>query len=154
MKVLLLITGLTLVLPAFSNQQCNVNLDNWLECNNRIVLEYLENISEREYGSVLDGVQLTDGKTMLDKSVFLGKTTTLQQGTHIYLFQSGGRKEAFMWVEKKGKDFPLPVCEPVGLPNGPLVLSGDRHTWKNAKPGGDIVWLTCPPEEWFSSQEK
>lgn len=153
-QVVLLLISLMYFSSSYSSAGCNASLEAWLDCNNPIVMNYLKQLSENDQGQTLSGVNLTNGRQVLKDYIFLGKNNSVPEGVNLYTFQAESGYEAFLWVASGAKQFPLPKCEPVGLPNSPYGLSGDMYTWDCAQPGDGIIWVTCPPENWYKSSEK
>jgi hypothetical protein len=126
---------------------CDSSLQAWLACNNPRVIGYLLKLSAEHVGTVLPGVELSDGTKALKSHRFLGKAKGLPKGVQVYLFAHEGSPLAYAWVDEGGVPLTLPECEGV-FPGSAYVLSGDVYTWKALQPGHGVVEVSCVDPEW------
>ena len=145
---IILFAFLYFVKPSSANELCNANLGEWLKCNNPVVIKYLDNLTKNDIGRIINGVKLSDGVNKLSGYKYLGKNRNTPHGVNLHMFQSKSGKVAYLWVENKAKEFPLPQCGNGELPLSPYALSGDMYTWKSAQPGHGVIVVHCPPAEW------
>jgi hypothetical protein len=125
-------------------------LEEFLNRNNEIVIQYLDSLSNDQIGSILSGVALTDSTNPFKGYVFIGKNRSLQEGLSIYLLRSPeGSLDGYLWLTH-GASFPLPTCEEAIVGKGAYVLSGDVYTWKNLQPGHGVVRTICPETNWIN----
>jgi hypothetical protein len=89
---------------------CDADLNKWLACNNPRVIQYLKRLSLNDVGTDIKGVTLTDGRNVLRGYRYLGEAIGLGKGVHLYVFEYKGRKLAFLWIDPKGNELPLPSC--------------------------------------------
>lgn len=133
---------------ASGNEACNIDLTEWLKCNNPIVEKYLTSLNKTDIGKTLAGVNLTDKTKELEGYIFLGKVINVPSYVKAYLFEVKEQKVSYLWVEADGKEFSIPRCGNGALPLSPYVLSGDVYTWAKVQPGHGVIKLNCPPAEW------
>lgn len=138
-----------------------MDLGEWLSTYNPKVVSYLEDLSDDQIGKSLKGVAIDDLKdTVIDDdklelhgAVYLGKTSGTPEGAYIYLFNVGGAKVAYAWVDENGRSLTLPRCEDKHPFENVTVLSGDVYTWKELQPGDGPVIVYCPSEQWSQMVE-
>ncbi len=130
------------------NQDCNTNLDAWLDCNNPPVIAYLNSLRVSDIGKSLKGVVLSDNTLALAGLTFLGQVNKVPSGVHLFLFKQGEHPVAYLWVEKDAKEFELPTCEEWGPPGSAHVLSGDVYTWDAAQPAHGVIQVDCVAKLW------
>lgn len=137
--------------PTFSasNENCNKDLEAFLNCNNPKVMKYLTALTKKDIGKVLNGVRLTDGTMELKGSIFLGEAKGIGKGIHLFIFKIKTNRVAYLWIEDNGTELNLPRC-PVSVSHeSAYVLSGDVYTWKAAQHGHGVIQTMCIKEEWM-----
>jgi hypothetical protein len=142
------------VLPApvalSSDKDCNKDVEAFLQCNNPRVSKYLARLTTKDIGKVLTGVRLTDGSTELKGYTFLGEARDITKGAHLYIFKFKKHRSAYIWVDEKGTELPLPSCPESVSFESAYVLSGDVYTWKALQPGHGIVHVMCIDDLWMN----
>ena len=136
---------------------CDADLDKWLACNNDLVIQYLKRLGPNDVGTDLKGVTLTDGRDVLRGHRYLGEARGLGKGTHLYVFEYKGRKSAFLWIDPKGNELPLPSCPDwvsEDAYESSYVLSGDVYTWRVAQPGYGVIQVMCVKDSWLKAIRK
>jgi len=126
---------------------CGKDLGTWLACNNPRAISYLSDLSYRDVGKALRGVQLTDGRLAFKGYRFLGKAPHMTPGTYVYLVKRSGTRGAIAWVEEGGTELSLPYCAS-SFPGSAYVLSGDVYTWEAVQPGHGVIEVMCAPDGW------
>ncbi len=126
---------------------CDANLGAWLSCNNPRVIRYLSKLSAKHVGTVLAGVELTDGTKVLEGCRFIGRVKGISRGVNVFAFESDRGRIAYAWVEKGATPLPLPKCKGA-IPGSAYVLSGDVYTSKALQPGNGVVQVACLDPDW------
>ena len=116
-----------------------------------------ELISHLRQSEQLHGITLCDGSTLFKGWVFLGRVAGLDPSQSVFLFQEGKDKRAVAWVSAGGKSLPVPAC-PYGskcrsMMEPGLVLSGDVYTWRDIRPGQEVVIVWYPSKKWQASRQ-
>lgn len=132
---------------------CDTNLRAWLACNNPRVMRYLSELSSKQVGAVLSGVELSDGTMALKNHRFLGRVEGLAKGVHVFIFEHESSLLAYVWVDEGAPSLSLPECEGA-FPASAYVLSGDAYTWKAVRPGHGVVEVVCVDPEWKVAPRK
>jgi hypothetical protein len=123
----------------------------WLERNEPIVREYLLGLGLEDIGQPSQGAKLTDGTRLFAGNVFLGMIGVLPEGVHGFLFQRDDAKFACVWTDSGGSTLRLPTCaDPAALEHE--MISHDVYTFGDIQPGGSIVIVWCPPDDWLASR--
>ena len=152
-KLLLAFTGVVLfsvtIAYSSSDDECNKDIEAFLNCNNPKVIKYLTALTKKDIGKVLNGVRLTDGSMTLKGRTFLGEAKGIGQGVHLYIFKINKNREAYLWVDENGTALDLPVCPKSVSFESSYGLSGDVYTWRAAQPGHGIVQTMCIKKEWI-----
>lgn len=137
-----------------SDDRCNADLDEYLNCNNQRVMKYLTALTKKDVGKVIDGVRLTDGDTVLKGHTFLGEAKGMGKGVRLFIFKYKRNHVAYLWVEQNGAEFDLPDCPKSVSDESAYVLSGDVYTWKAAHPGDGVIETPCVKEEWLKKANR
>ena len=132
-----------------SDKDCNKDIEAFLNCNNPRVSKYLTRLTTKDIGKVLTGVRLTDGSIELKGYTFLGEAKDIAKGVHLYIFKFKKHRSAYIWVDEKVTEFPLPICPESVSFESAYVLSGDVYTWKDLQPGHGIVHSMCIDDLWM-----
>jgi len=124
-------------------------LGDWLERNEPIVRDYLLGLGSKDIGRPLPGARLTDGTRLFAGDVFLGAIDGIAEKAHGFLFQRDDAKFACLWTDADGPALRLPRCaDPSDLEHE--VISRDVYTYGEIHPGGSIVIVWCPPDDWLN----
>ena len=111
----------------------------------RRVIKYISTLSRKSVGKRIDGVTLQDGTKRLKNHRFLGRAANLKRGQRVYLFESNGKRLAYMWVESGGQKIALSECE-----SEHEVLSPPNvFTFTEVSAGDGVVISHCPAPAWF-----
>jgi len=110
-----------------------------------------ELVSHLRPSEQLHGITLCNGSTLFKGWVFLGRVAGLDPSQFVFLFQEGKAKRAVAWVSAGGNSLPVPAC-PYGSKCGSMmesgqVLSGDVYTWRDIRPGQELVIVWYPPKK-------
>ena len=155
-NILWAICASLLCAPALSEEtHCNRDLGAWLQCNNPLVIGYLRNLETADIGTVVNGIELTDGHRELENHAYQGQVNETPTGVHIYVFRHRGTRVAFLWVDEDAEPFPLPPCPMGAVPGAESahVLSGDVYTWRSAQPGDGVIQVNCVAPSWDIEKE-
>lgn len=126
----------------------DVWLGDWLERNEPIVRNYLLGLGSKDIGRPLPGARLTDGTRLFAGDVFLGAIDGIPAKAHGFLFQRDDAKFACLWADADGPALRLPRCaDPNVLEHE--VISRDVYTYGEIHPGGRIVIVWCPSDDWL-----
>jgi len=127
----------------------DVWLGDWLQRNEPIVRSYLLRLGPKDIGRPLPGARLTDGTRLFAGDVFLGVIGGIPEKAHGFLFQRDDAKFACLWADAGGPALRLPRCaDPSDLEHE--VISRDVYTYGELHPGGSIVIVWCPPDDWLN----
>ena len=113
------------------------NLNDWLNCNEPIVVEYLRSLDKEIVGTEISGVKLKNGELRLSGYKLLGINKAIDSvESYIFSYTDSYNKEireTYYWTELNLKNkgmFLLPSCNNrFGFPSN-FVLSGDSYTYK------------------------
>lgn len=124
----------------------------WLERNEPIVRDYLLALRSNDIGRPLQGAKLTDGTRLFAGDVFLGVIDGIPKGVQGFLFQRDDAKFACIWADTGAPTLRLPRCaDPTALEHE--VISRDVYTYGDLQPGGNIVIVWCPPDDWLTDHD-
>jgi len=128
------------------NKEC----EKWdYECrNNQILTSYLQKLSGKNIGNILNGVRRAEGGVMLRGYVYLGKAQNVGKGVHLYIFKFKNQHRAIGWVDDDGVELPLPGC-PDKISPEPYTLGDEVYTYGALKPGHGIVEVMCVKTSWL-----
>jgi hypothetical protein len=123
-------------------------LGEWLQKNEPIVKEYLQNLPDSKIGETIKGVTLTDGKEVLKNATYLENRSNSKTGIYIYKFKTKyadiDYENYYMWSNPGSKKIDFPPCKGEWLvPGGKAALSGDNYTYKSVQPTGQLVVTHC-----------
>ena len=136
-----------------SNEDCNKDIESFLNCNNPRVMNYLLKLSKKDSRKVIKGVTLTNGTTAMKGYTFLGEAKGLGKGIHLYIFEFENQRSAYTWVDESGTELSIPRCPETVSFESAYVLSGDVYTWKAVQPRHGIVHVMCMEDSWLKKIE-
>jgi hypothetical protein len=152
--ILLFAVGISLCSAApvaiSSDEDCNKDINTFLDCNNARVIKYLTKLTKKDVGNVLKGVPLSDGTVELRGYAFLGEAKGLDKGVHLYVVEFKKQRSAYIWVDENGNELLLPSCLDSVSFESAYVLSGDVYTWKAVQPGHGVVHAMCLKDLWIN----